>query len=412
METIQDTHNSEAFSQAAETEGHVTVSNSVSFEELESLQASDKVEAELEAKKEASKDQIKEELNDDASKKAKPKKKEAKGKGESKEVEAKKNKKEASKDGDETESTPDDTKETKSKAKTYKYKLDDKDFEISGETKFEVKVDGQKEEASFQDLINNYSGLKAADRRFSELNEERKVFLEEKAVIDQTVNDLTDHIANGKPEKALISFFSALGANPAEVMGVLREQFRKEAEKMAGMSEEERGAYEANLSAQHYKELYETRIKRDESEAEDRRLNSEIAELQEKHSIDDNTFNDVAEELLEMQAKGQLSQRVTPEMIVRVAVQDRITQDSIEMLNAYGEDAAKSKDDVKKVVAMKQAGMSDEEITVILKSKYGEETTNSSAQVLSDKIRKNNSTRASQESRSPQHEEIWDFGQI
>lgn len=396
-----------------QSEGHISVDaggSAVSFDELESLDAthqeSIKTEAKIEAQKEVLKDEIK---TKDAGKEAKAEAKTAepdKTQRKDKETESGAEAKEAG--GEQTTEPEGDTEGTgkNKQGRAYKTTIDGKEVSLTPDTVFKHKVDGELQDITLQDALNSFSGHKAIDRRFSELNVEKQNFLAEKTNVDDNINKIFSLANENKPKEALFTFFEGLGVDPTQAMGTLRDQMMEEATKLAGMSEPERIAYNSEQQAETLKTQLESYKAQEQTRVQQTELQTSIVTLQEKHSVDDETFNGIAEELLSLKEQGKISQQITPELIVEVAISDRNTNQATKLLTEINPDIA-VQDNVDKITRMLQSGMSVDDIKEWASVKWGQ---SSPAEVLSEKVRQTETNETV--AKDPMNEDVWGFDQL
>lgn len=149
-------------------------------------------------------------------------------------------------DYEEQEKKPDqgkekkEAKQTKPK-KTYKVKSQDgTDLELLPDGVMDVLVDGKPIPVQVQELINNYSGKVAWEKRFSELDRDRKGFYSERDQLAQTVSRFYDlAVKNGDVLSALEHVAEAFQANPAEIREAYRKRLLESANQWQGKSQEE-----------------------------------------------------------------------------------------------------------------------------------------------------------------------------
>jgi hypothetical protein len=79
--------------------------------------------------------------------------------------------------------------EQKSEVKKITAKNGEDNLEIPANITIPHKVDGEEVEIPLQELLNNYSGKQAWDKRFSELDVERKEYQKERDIVERYVED-------------------------------------------------------------------------------------------------------------------------------------------------------------------------------------------------------------------------------
>jgi len=388
-----------------ETETSVEPGGTVSFDQLESLEFAQDNKAKADVKAEAEKEVAKEKAKEDLEAEKKEEKPEAD--------------KEQSSEQDDDEKAVDEAKEEKAEdkesvrarertTKAYKVELDGKPVKLPADLKLKHKVDGEDVEVTLQDALNKWSGHEAVDRRFAHLNTERQKFVEQQRAVDNTINNIFELAQAGKPKEALLGFFQSLGVEPVQAMGTLQKQLMDEAQKLAGMSEAEREAYEAKQEAQTYKTQYESVMGQQRAEAQQRELSGQITQLQQAHNVNDETFDRVAEELLALKADGRIDQQITPELIIQTAVYDRQMDEAEQLLESINPDVLLEQN-IDQVVQMMQAGVGIDDIRQFAHTKWGE---TNPAEVLSKKVQKTSGSDAVTTPVNPAKADVWSFDQI
>ena len=93
------------------------------------------------------------------------------------------------------EDKEDKEEEDKPKAKL-RMKMGNDLYNVTSDATFKVKVDGQTLDVPVQELINNYSGKTAWDKKFTEIGKEKKSLEFEKNQISAQKKELVDHVNN------------------------------------------------------------------------------------------------------------------------------------------------------------------------------------------------------------------------
>lgn len=75
------------------------------------------------------------------------------------------------------------------KAKTHKYRVGDDEFEIPGDAVIHVPVNGQMEEFTYQDLVNELSGKTDYNRKYSEFGVEKGKFMKERSDLESFIGE-------------------------------------------------------------------------------------------------------------------------------------------------------------------------------------------------------------------------------
>lgn len=298
-------------------------SGPLSFDELDELTKSPK-KAKTEEKKETKQEKSKDLTSDTDKGKKSPQPKETKesaGKAEAKSEE----KAEGSED---VEKPP---------RKTVKAKWQDSELDLDEEAVVPVKINGKEELVPIRDLLNNFSGKVAWDKKFSELDQNRKTIQAQETKIKEMANLIKQVYSEQDPNVKMYKMAQFAGMDPME----FREKYFAEnislLEKYYSMTEDERKAdalaYEANVHKLRADTL-EKGIKEEQAYKE---LQTKVNQLRERHQISESDFVSKYDQLANQVQSGQLDPKyVTPEYIVDAIKVDRLwsaAADRIEGLN-------------------------------------------------------------------------------
>jgi hypothetical protein len=137
-------------------------------------------------------------------------------------------------------------------------------------------------------------------------------------------------------------------------------------------------------------------------------------EVQKAYNISDQDFNRVAEELFSLKEQGKIGKEtiINPKMIAQAIQFDRQVLKAQDLIKGINAEASQNREAVESVVNMLKANMGEEEILLVLTSKY--ETTNTlTPDKLSNKINKSvgEQTVVDQISK-PQNEDMWNFDDV
>lgn len=404
---------------AAATEGHIVqtgASSPVSFDDFESLDVAEKVQAKIEVKKEKEKEALKNDAKKTENKKVESKKqaKEQKVPETKQQEQSKEGKEEGREDSFRDPTEVQASTEKAQKVRVFKVKSGEQEVAVRGDAKFEVKIDGEKQEVALQDALNSFSGHKAVDKRLGEFGAEKQKFIEEKRLIDNTISEMAEAITQGTPQRAIMRLFEALGADPVKGMQDLKKSFIADVdyEKLAQLSPEEREEMLSKPSVDFYKEHYEQTMEHRKTEAETQQLNSQIEEVQRAHNIDDETFNRVAEELFSLKEQGRFQGVITPQLIAEAANYDKSVGHAKNLLSSVDPELTQNREAVEKVVALFRAGMSEEDVSSFISQKYSNTNSQESQDALSKKLETTRGESTTKTSKSPQNEDLWSFSQI
>lgn len=245
-----------------------------------------------------------------------------------------------------------DEKQFKDDQKNGKIKLRMADglYGIEADAKVRVKVDGEFQEIPVQDLINNYSGKTAWDKKFTELGNQKKEFESVRTQVTQTqeflkktVGDLVGILndPNKNPMDALQFLVEKSGQDPYTLWKRTLEQSLDEVEKLQSMNEAERKAYFLEKKDEFRTKAEEARTKAIAEETARNTAIQKVDALRQAHGVSEEQFMEAWDEL---EALGE--QNPSDEKIVEYAsIKPHLTevQDVLEAYEEFIDDSKYSK---------------------------------------------------------------------
>jgi hypothetical protein len=166
-----------------------------------------------------------------------------------------------------------------------------------GSEDFVVKVDGEEEKVSLQDLKNSYSGKKAVDRRFSDLNVEKTQFNAEKDEVIGKITKFAQAANAGNTIEAIQHLADLAGQDALELQKNLRSQAIEIAKKYVEMSPEQQNLFDIQQENNYYKEREAMNNQQLEVRDQQDNLESRISDMQRKHNISDKELVEVYDDL-------------------------------------------------------------------------------------------------------------------
>ncbi len=160
---------------------------------------------------------------------------------------------------------------------------------VSKDQLVEVMVDGKKEQVALKDLMNHYSGKVAWDKKFTELDKERKAFVADKQTVEGQISNFFD-TASKDPRAAILNLCEMAGIDSVMFMRQLRSGLLPEMQKLAQMSEVERKAFELEEEVNLLRKAKESETSRTKHEQEQKSLMAEVERIQETYKVDAETI--------------------------------------------------------------------------------------------------------------------------
>jgi len=320
-----------------ETATESTSSESASFETFDDLGSDEKfetfddpieVDEEEEAKEEVKDDLkvIKDSQADSEGKVIKDDKKKAK---EDEEEEEESEEDEETDEEEATEEKVEEKEEEKKSKSKLRLRMGNELFNVDSDATFKVKVDGKTEEVSAQDLINNYSGKTAWDKKFTELGKEKKTVEVEKASVIKEKNALMDHVskalaplkdAEGNPLDSLMYLVEMSGQDPYNAYRRIMEANLTELSSLIDMTETERELFFHKKKDELHGKVHTQRLARQQQDESFNKAIQRVDQLRQAKGVSEEQFVEASDELESLfSAAGLDVENITEEEIVDFA---------------------------------------------------------------------------------------------
>ena len=254
-----------------------------------------------------------------------------------------------------------------------------------------IPVDGKEEEVSVQELVNNYNGKVAWDKRFSELDRERKHYKAEVEEVNSYVNTFKSKLQGEEGALAAMEYLGELtGMAPYTIKEKLVASLTPVIQERSQMS-----AYE--LQSQFLKEQNDYLKKQNESEvtlSESRKaqqaLQTQISQLQEAHGISESEWDQALSTLVE---HPQIDKsRLTPEVVTEFIKEERADNFALSAFNELKVDDSTVDSDAivttLREVYLRNPDFTKEDLQEIAKASFKQATKTKAEENLAKKIEK------------------------
>lgn len=244
---------------------------------------------------------------------------------EDKPKEKKAEKKEKLSKEDDKEGEKEETAEQKAEtadSKKLKIRQADGLYAIDADAKVRVKIDGAFQEVPVQELVNNYSGKVAYDKKFSEIGEKNKQadqliqqHTKQAEVLKNVVAEVTSHLSDKmkNPIDALNFIVEKSGMDPYDVWKRMLEANLDEVEKLMSFSDLERENYLLKKQAEFRTKSEEARKAEFTKEQSFNQAVQKVDSLRQAHGVSEEQF---VQALDELEASGADMSKVSDEFVV------------------------------------------------------------------------------------------------
>lgn len=217
-----------------------------------------------------------------------------------------------------------DDKKFKEDQKLGKVKIRQSDglYGIEPDAKVRVKIDGDFQEVGIQDLINNYSGKIAYDKKFTEIGNEKKSVETLRAEVSKsreflinTVKEVTSHLTDStkNPLDSLYKLVERSGGDTYTTYKRMLEANLEEVEKLMSMSDVERENYWLKKKDEFRSKSDEARKAESIKEASFNQGLQKIDSLRQAHGVSEDQFLQALDEL---ESEGKDTNKLTDEYVV------------------------------------------------------------------------------------------------
>ena len=251
---------------------------------------------------------------------------EEKEESEEEESEEEESEEEESEEKEELEAKKD---EEKKDSKKLRMRMGEELFNVDSDASFKVKVDGQNVDVPLQELINNYSGKTAWDKKFTEIGKEKKTLEFEKNSLTKQKESLTHHLnmalgpikdVNKNPIDSLLYLVEMSGEDPYNAYRRIMEANLEEIGTLMDLDETERELYFHRKKDELHSNVARKRQEKQQTEQAFNQAVQRIDSLRQAHNVSESAFVDASEELESIYKESGLDiNSVTDEAIVDYA---------------------------------------------------------------------------------------------
>ena len=205
-----------------------------------------------------------------------------------------------------TEEKEKSIEEAKGDGKKLRIKIGDDHYSLDSSAKLKVKVDGQPEEVTVQELINNYSGKVAYDKKFTEvgtrakqLEQQTAQFNAQKQQLNQKIEPIIKILKDPTqdPFDALNLIVDMVGGDSHDLYKRSMEARLDEMDKLLSMSDVEREAYFLKKQNEHLLRSTEKRNQEMRQSEQFNQLKQKVDSIRQAYGVSEDQYVEAFEEL-------------------------------------------------------------------------------------------------------------------
>lgn len=221
------------------------------------------------------------------------------------------------------------SEEEKKDSKKLRMRMGEELFNVDSDASFKVKVDGKNEDVPLQELINNYSGKTAWDKKFTEIGKEKKTLEVEKAQVTKQSEELKKHVSaalaplkskDGNPMDSLLYLVEMSGDDPYNAYRRIMESNLEELGKLMDMGDVERELYFHRKKDELYSDVAKKRQGKLQEEQTFNQVVQKVDSLRQTYNVTEDAYVEASDELEEIYTASKLDVNdITHEVIVDYA---------------------------------------------------------------------------------------------
>ncbi len=207
-----------------------------------------------------------------------------------------------------------------------KLKAGDREVELEENAQLEWKVDGKPTPVTVRELLDNYAGKVAYEKRFQQVANDRKAYDADRKTFEAArdrqkslVLDMYEKTKAGKTFEAVQSLIDMTGlkVDARDYVKQLRESLIGQAKQLAEMSDEQRAVHELNEERDYLKAQYAKLSQQREQEEAQKAFQTRLATVAEQNGVPYDEFAQTHEWLRQqVRANNGDPNTITPEYVV------------------------------------------------------------------------------------------------
>lgn len=210
-------------------------------------------------------------------------------------------------------------------AKQFAFKQGEQEIKLDETALLPVKADGKVQEVPLKELVNNYAGKVAWDKRMNDaamlrkqVTQERTGFEAEREKHKSLITNLHSKMKEGKTLEAVSSLVQMTGLkiDPREYVKSLRESWIAQAQQLAQLSPEDRARFEFEEDREYFKAQQQSWQQQREAEQAAKAFEQRVANVIQQSGMTHEEFEETQQFLAERtRAEGGDPKLITPEKV-------------------------------------------------------------------------------------------------
>lgn len=208
--------------------------------------------------------------------------------------------------------------EVKKLEKLLKVKAGDKELDLPTSATLKHKVDGKEVDVDVQTLLNNFSGKVSWEKKFTELDKDRKTFEKERESVEGAVDRFYSLAKSGDYQAAVNYLLDLNGIDQRTWWKGFKDQITPAMLDYAKLSDEERAQKEQEEEVTYYRKQHEQSLAERAKAQKIEQLHSQVQQAMQKNGIPQEEFVTAFEELKGIvRADRGNPEQIQPEHVVQ-----------------------------------------------------------------------------------------------
>jgi len=206
------------------------------------------------------------------------------------------------------------------KAKAVTFTQGDNQYQIPKDAVVEVKVNGEKQQVSFEDLHQSYASRQANYSEYLRLKNYNQELAQKESAMESVVKDFASSVKEGKIFPALSKIIEATGENPIPLIREMRANLLSAAREYLSLDESQLKMLEIAEENEYYKMQAERLKKSKHEDATSREMEEGKQKVIKLFGFTEQNYNELLTELEDAKKAGTLKlDTITPAEVGRYA---------------------------------------------------------------------------------------------
>lgn len=263
--------------------------------------------------------------------------------------------------------------------KTIKAKFNDSELDLDEEALVPVKINGKEEMVPVKELLGNYSGKVAWDKRFTELSKSEKELKTKELKLRTAADQVKSIMSEQDPDIRMWKLAQIAGVDPVEYRQKFFNDNISMLEKWYNMSDDERKADALAYESKIYKHKADTLEAQQKEEQAIQALRQKLDALRASHQVSEEEFVSHYDQINQMVASGQLDKsHLSPEKIIETIEKDRLwnaAEQELSKLDLGWTEQARNENLYKFVENAHKSGLKPQEMAEMVYEIWGDKKT-------------------------------------